>query len=154
MSHHDQNDLVRVLAFPDVRSVGGRRIPARWEMKPVAKPGSVTMPLKQEYFNERNELVRVLAFSDVRSVGGRRLPTRWEMKPIAKPGNVTTVILKDAAFNQPIDDEVFAAVVWGRVLDWVRQSDSMPLRRVGFGVASTCQAGSPSTGAVPSTLWV
>jgi len=29
------------------------------------------------------------------------------MKPIAKPGNVTTIILKDAAFNQPIDDEVF-----------------------------------------------
>jgi outer membrane lipoprotein-sorting protein len=68
---------------------------------------SDSMPLKQEYFNERNELVRVLAFSDVRSVGGRLLPTRWEMKPAAKPGNVTTVILKDATFNQPIDDEVF-----------------------------------------------
>lgn len=66
-----------------------------------------TMPLKQEYFSERGELVRVMTFSEVRQVGGRRLPTRWEMRPTAKPGNVTTVVLKDAVFDAPVDDEVF-----------------------------------------------
>jgi len=65
------------------------------------------MPLKQEFFSERGELVRVLAYSEVRSVGGRTLPTRWEMRPVAKPGNVTTVLLKDAVFNQPVDEAVF-----------------------------------------------
>jgi outer membrane lipoprotein-sorting protein len=65
------------------------------------------MPLKQEFFNERGELVRVMTFSDVRSVGGRRVPTRWEMRPVGKPGNVTAVVLKDAVFDPPIDDEVF-----------------------------------------------
>jgi outer membrane lipoprotein-sorting protein len=50
----------------------------------------------------------VLTFSDVRSVGGRVMPTRWEMRPDAKPGNLTTIVLKDAAFDRPIDDEVFS----------------------------------------------
>ena len=94
---------------------------AAWQVEATPKPDAAVvwgrvvywvrqsdaMPMKQEYLNERNELVRVLAFSDVRIVGGRRLPTRWEMRPFAKAGNVTTVLLKDAAFNQPIDDEVF-----------------------------------------------
>jgi outer membrane lipoprotein-sorting protein len=70
--------------------------------------GADTMPLKQEFFSERGERVRVLSFSDVRSVGGRVMPTRWEMRPDAKPGNVTTIVLKDAAFDRPIDDEVFS----------------------------------------------
>lgn len=67
-----------------------------------------TMPLKQEFFSERGERVRVLAFSDVRKVGGRILPTRWDMRPDAKPGNSTTIVLKDALFDRPVDDEVFS----------------------------------------------
>jgi outer membrane lipoprotein-sorting protein len=66
-----------------------------------------TMPLKQEFFSERGERVRVLSFSDVREVGGRVLPTRWDMRPDAKPGNSTTVVLKDAVFDRPVDDEIF-----------------------------------------------
>lgn len=68
---------------------------------------SDAIPLKQEYFDERGELVRVMIFTDIREVGGRRLPTRWEMRPVAKPGQMTTVVLKDAVFNAPVDDEVF-----------------------------------------------
>lgn len=68
---------------------------------------SDTMPLKQEFFSERGELVRVMTFSEIRTVGGRRLPTRWEMRPTAKPGNVTSVVLRDAVFDAPVDDEVF-----------------------------------------------
>lgn len=67
-----------------------------------------TMPLKQEFFSERGERVRVLSFADVRQVGGRILPTRWEMRPDAKPGNSTTVVLKEATFDRPVDDEIFS----------------------------------------------
>jgi outer membrane lipoprotein-sorting protein len=67
-----------------------------------------TMPLKQEFFSERGERVRVLSFSDVRKVGGRLMPTRWEMRTDAKPGNATTIVLKEAVFDQPVDDEVFS----------------------------------------------
>jgi outer membrane lipoprotein-sorting protein len=65
------------------------------------------MPLKQEFFSERDELVRALSYSEVRAVGGRVLPTRWEIKPAGKPGNSTVVLLKDAVFNRPVDEEVF-----------------------------------------------
>ena len=44
----------------------------------------------------------------VRKVGGRVLPTRWDMRPDAKPGNSTTVVLKDAVFDRPLDDEIFS----------------------------------------------
>ena len=90
---------VEAIPKPDAAVVWGRIL--YWVRK------SDFMPLKQEFFNERGELVRVMSFSDVRSVGGRRLPTRWEMRPVTKPGNVTTVLLKDAVFDPPIDDEVF-----------------------------------------------
>jgi hypothetical protein len=48
-----------------------------------------------------------MTFSEVRSVGGRTLPTRWEMRPSARPGNVTTVVMKDAVFDQPVDESIF-----------------------------------------------
>jgi outer membrane lipoprotein-sorting protein len=68
---------------------------------------SDSMPLKQEFFSERGELARVLTFSDVRRVSDRVMPTRWEMRPTAKPGQSTTIVLKEARFNQPVDDEIF-----------------------------------------------
>ena len=95
---------------------------AVWQIESTPKPDAAvvwgrivywvrqrdTMPLKQEFFSERGELVRVLSFSEVRRVGDRVMPTRWEMRPVAKPGNSTTVLLKDAVFNRPVDDEVFS----------------------------------------------
>jgi outer membrane lipoprotein-sorting protein len=38
----DRGELVRVMSFSDVRAVGGRTIPTRWEMKPLGKPGNST----------------------------------------------------------------------------------------------------------------
>jgi outer membrane lipoprotein-sorting protein len=67
-----------------------------------------TMPLKQEFFSERGERVRVLSFSDVRKVEARLMPTRWQMQPDSKAGNSTTIVLKDAVFDRPIDDEIFS----------------------------------------------
>lgn len=84
---------------PDAAVVWGRIV--HWVRR------ADTMPLKQEFFSERGERVRVLAFSEVRKVGSRLMPTRWEMRPDAKPGNSTTIVLKDAVFDRPIDDEVF-----------------------------------------------
>lgn len=66
-----------------------------------------TMPLKQEFFSERDELVRVMSFTDVRRVGDRVMPTRWEMRPAARPGQSTVIVLRQAVFDRPLDDEVF-----------------------------------------------
>jgi outer membrane lipoprotein-sorting protein len=48
----ERGELVRVLTFSDVRLVGGRRLPTRWEMRPAAKPGhSTTVVLQDAVFN-------------------------------------------------------------------------------------------------------
>ncbi|HUG24490.1 outer membrane lipoprotein-sorting protein [Piscinibacter sp.] len=90
---------VEAVPKPDAAVVWGRVV--YWVRK------SDFIPLKQEFYSERGELVRVMTFSDVRSVGGRTLPTRWEMRPSAKPGNVTAVVMKDAIFDQPVDEAIF-----------------------------------------------
>jgi outer membrane lipoprotein-sorting protein len=49
----ERGELVRVLSYSDVRMVGGRRMPARWEMRPTAKPGNLTtVVLKDAVFNQ------------------------------------------------------------------------------------------------------
>jgi outer membrane lipoprotein-sorting protein len=98
----DGVELVQVEAIPkpDAAVVWGRIV--------YAVRRADTIPVRQEFFSERGERVRVLSFADVRQVGGRLLPTRWEMRPDAKPGNATTIVLKDAVFNRPVEDEIFS----------------------------------------------
>lgn len=60
----ERGELVRVMSFSDVRGVGGRTLPTRWEMRPVAKPGNVTIvtikdavfdrPVDEAIFTQRN----------------------------------------------------------------------------------------------------
>jgi hypothetical protein len=48
----DRGELMRVMTFSDVRPVGGRTIPTRWEMKPLGKPGnSTTILVKEATYN-------------------------------------------------------------------------------------------------------
>ena len=90
---------VEAIPKPDAAVVWGRIV--YWVRK------SDFIPLKQEFYSERGELVRTMVFSEVRVVGGRNLPTRWEMRPATKPGNSTTVVIKNATFDQPIEEAVF-----------------------------------------------
>lgn len=60
----ERDELVRVMTLSDVRQVGGRLLPTRWEMRPQAKPGNVTQivlrdavfnqPIDGEIFTQRN----------------------------------------------------------------------------------------------------
>ena len=62
--YDERGQLVRVMTFSDVRSLGGRIIPTRWEMRPTAKPGNWTAvvlkrarydaPIAPEIFSQRN----------------------------------------------------------------------------------------------------
>lgn len=65
------------------------------------------LPVVQEYYDERGELVKILTYSEVRALGGRNIPTRWEMQPVRKPQNKTIFIMKEMAFDQPVDAVVF-----------------------------------------------
>lgn len=60
----EKGELIRVLTFSDVRSVGGRMIPTRWDMRSVNKPGNLTTivvkdavydrPIEPGIFTQRN----------------------------------------------------------------------------------------------------
>jgi outer membrane lipoprotein-sorting protein len=65
------------------------------------------MPLKEAFYDERGTLVRVMTFSEFRPIGGRTIPTKWEIRPSDKPGNSTTFVIKSAAYDRPIDGEIF-----------------------------------------------
>jgi outer membrane lipoprotein-sorting protein len=62
--YDERGELVRVMTFSDVRPIGGRTIPTRWEIRPVAKPGNATTmllktavydrPIGPEVFTQRN----------------------------------------------------------------------------------------------------
>ena len=62
--YDERGKLVRVMTFSDVRSLGGRVIPTRWEMRPTAKPGNWTAvvlksarydaPVDADIFSQRN----------------------------------------------------------------------------------------------------
>lgn len=40
--YDERGTLIRVLTYSEIGPVGGRTIPTKWEMRPVAKPGDVT----------------------------------------------------------------------------------------------------------------
>ncbi|MES2948766.1 MAG: outer membrane lipoprotein-sorting protein [Pseudomonadota bacterium] len=40
--YDERGELIRVMSFSDIRSVGGRNIPTRWDIQPVNKPGKHT----------------------------------------------------------------------------------------------------------------
>lgn len=62
--YSERDELVRVMTLSDVRKVGGRLLPTRWEMRPLARPGNVTQivlkdavfdqPIDGEIFTQRN----------------------------------------------------------------------------------------------------
>ena len=68
---------------------------------------SDSLPLKQEFYNEKGKLVRTMIFSDIKTFGDRTLPSKWIMKPADKPNDSTTLIIDTIQFNVPISDNVF-----------------------------------------------
>ena len=62
--YSERGELVRVLTFSEVRSLGGRSVPTRWQMRPRDKPDNVTTlvlksarydePIDAELFTQRN----------------------------------------------------------------------------------------------------
>ncbi|HKQ29668.1 MAG TPA: outer membrane lipoprotein-sorting protein [Burkholderiales bacterium] len=50
--YDERGELIKVMSFMDVRALGGRTIPTRWQMQPIAKPQNRTVfVLKQITFD-------------------------------------------------------------------------------------------------------
>ena len=51
--YDERGELIKTMTFSDVRALGGRVIPTRWSMQPVAKPGNRTEMLIREISFDR-----------------------------------------------------------------------------------------------------
>lgn len=66
------------------------------------------VPLVETYFDEAGEKVRELRFEDWRPAPGRALfPYRWTMLNLSKPGHRTTIVVREIAFDEPVDEGTF-----------------------------------------------
>ncbi len=62
--YSERGELVRVMTFSEIRPIGGRTVPTKWELRPTDKPGNVTTvllktalydgPIDSEIFTQRN----------------------------------------------------------------------------------------------------
>ena len=62
--YSERGELVRTMVYGNVRPIGGRTIPTRWEMRPTNRPGNLTVillkdaqfdgPIDSEVFSLRN----------------------------------------------------------------------------------------------------
>ncbi len=62
--YNERGEIIKVMTFTDIRQMGGRIIPTRWEMRSMKKEGNVTIvvlkemvfdkPINQEIFTLRN----------------------------------------------------------------------------------------------------
>ena len=66
-----------------------------------------SVPLKEEYYNERGELIRTMIFSDIKKMGDRIIPAKFEVVEAKKPGHKTVMELEDATFDRPLKKSVF-----------------------------------------------
>lgn len=70
---------------------------------------------KSEYYDEDEFLVNIENAYDIKSFGDRELPSRVEIQPADEPEKKTVLLLKDLAFNKPIDDSYFTQQYMKRV---------------------------------------
>lgn len=69
-----------------------------------------SMPVKQEYFDEKGKLIRTLYFSDYKSFGGRLIPARLELVPEGKPNQKTIIRYLEAKFDLSLSPDTFTLI--------------------------------------------
>lgn len=66
-----------------------------------------SVPLKEEFYDERATLLKTMWFRDIQPKGGHEIPTRWEMVNHREKGRKTIVTILEAQFDRPISDPFF-----------------------------------------------
>ncbi len=68
-----------------------------------------TIPLREQFIDERGNLIKELIFSDIRTIGGVIIPGLWEMRNAREEGRRTVIKLLSVSFDPkpPIADAIF-----------------------------------------------
>ncbi len=66
-----------------------------------------SLPIRQDYFDEKGEKIRELVFSEVKELGGKSIPATLTLLPLKKKGNKTVIRYLSASFNKPLHERIF-----------------------------------------------
>ena len=67
-----------------------------------------TLPLAEDYYDEKGKLVRKIAFSKVKKVDVKEIPLKMILTPLTKEGSKTIVEYTDIDFKTKIKDSFFS----------------------------------------------
>jgi outer membrane lipoprotein-sorting protein len=83
-------------------------VPIVWDKIVIAVRESDTLPVWQEYYDEKGRVARRLDYSEVKTFGRRTIPSVMEMVPQTKQGYKTVLRYRDVRFDLPLEDSVFS----------------------------------------------
>jgi len=69
---------------------------------------SDSMPLSQEYYDEKGRKVRIIKFSGFKKMGGRLIPAVMEIIPLNKKGHLTKITYLNGEFNIKLKKSTFS----------------------------------------------
>ncbi|MBN1895566.1 outer membrane lipoprotein-sorting protein [bacterium] len=90
-----------------LRLIPNENVAVVWGKVVVAVRREDTLPVWEEYYDEKGGLMRLIHFKDIQVLGNRRIPTVMELIPQNKEGQKTIIRYLDAAFDVPVADDVF-----------------------------------------------
>jgi len=66
------------------------------------------VPLKEEFYDEHGKIIKILEYTRIQKISDRTIPAIWTMKSVTKEGCFTVIEIKNAVYNQPVDENVFS----------------------------------------------
>ena len=91
------------------------------ELRPKARTATVwdkiilivnkdnSIPVRQEYYDEKGVKIREIVFKDVKTFGNKTLPAVMELTPFNKAGHKTTIEYKELKFDH-VDENIFSQI--------------------------------------------
>jgi hypothetical protein len=90
-----------------VKCIPKEGLPILWAFVVLAVREADLMPVWEKYYDEKGGLAREIAFTDVRRFGGRSIPAVLELVPRTAAGHRTVIRYIEAAFDVPLDADIF-----------------------------------------------
>lgn len=90
-----------------VKAVPKKGRPIIWGKQIIKVRKDDSIPVREEFFDEKGNLMRVMNFKDITTFDDRKIPAVMEMIPQEKEGKKTELRYLEAEFNANVDDDIF-----------------------------------------------
>jgi outer membrane lipoprotein-sorting protein len=66
-----------------------------------------SLPVRQDFYDEKKQKVREMVFSDIKNLGGRKIPSVLTLTPLTKKDRHTIITYQKMDFNVPLEPSFF-----------------------------------------------